>query len=124
MEIGDIVVITPEYGPTYAAELLEDFGNGIIRVKDMSTLKKPRIVDVGSIAAVPLGRSKYVPGMARMNDHTPQSAPERFTIAEIQDEIRYLLRLNKKHGTHILRVQAYQALDAFLTANPGHVPSV
>lgn len=50
---------------------------------------------------------KYVPGQARVGEATPQSNPELFTKAECEAEIKYLLRLNKKYGTHHLRVAAY-----------------
>lgn len=58
----------------------------------------------------------YRPGMARVGEATPQSDPEQFTDDEIRAEIQYLLRLNKRHGTHLLRVQAYLALEDVLRA--------
>lgn len=59
-------------------------------------------------------RPKYVPGMALVGGATPQSDPSLFTDAEIRAEIKYLLRLNKRYGTHVLRVQAYLKLEAVL----------
>ncbi len=56
----------------------------------------------------------YRPGTARIGEPTPQTHPELFTDVEIKAEIRYLLRLNKRYGTHILRVNAYLKLDDVL----------
>jgi hypothetical protein len=56
----------------------------------------------------------YKPGTARLGEATPQSAPDQFTDAEIQAEIKYLLGLNGKYGTSPLRVTAYLALGAVL----------
>jgi hypothetical protein len=57
---------------------------------------------------------KYVPGQARFGEATPQSDPALFTDDEIKAEIKYLLRLNKRHGTHPLRVAAYLKLGEVL----------
>ena len=59
---------------------------------------------------------RYQPGMARVGEATPQSHPDLFTDDEIRDEIRYLIRLNKRYGNHHLRVKAYLDLDAVLRA--------
>lgn len=59
-------------------------------------------------------REKYRPGMARVGEATPQSDPDLFTDAEIMAEVKYLLRLNKKYGTHPLRVAAYVKLLTYL----------
>ena len=59
-------------------------------------------------------REPYRPGHARIGEPTPQSDPDKFTDAEIRAEIRYLLRLNKRYGTHPLRVAAYARLDEVL----------
>lgn len=59
-------------------------------------------------------REKYRPGMARVGEATPQSDPDLFTDAEILAEIKYLLRLNKRYGTHLLRVVAYTRLMDYL----------
>lgn len=64
---------------------------------------------------------KYRPGYAGVGEATPQSHPELFTDAEIRSEISHLLRLNKKHGTHALRVAAYLKLTAVLNARGGVV---
>ncbi len=52
----------------------------------------------------------YKPGTTRVGEPTPQSDPDLFTDAEILAEVKYLLRLNKKYGTHHLRVIAYSKL--------------
>jgi hypothetical protein len=57
---------------------------------------------------------KYRPGLALVGEATPQSHPDLFTDDEIRAEIRYLLRLNKRYGTHILRTQAYLKLGVIL----------
>ena len=56
----------------------------------------------------------YKPGRARVGEPTPQSDPDLFTDAEIRLEIKYLLGLNKRYGTHPLRVAAYLKLDDVL----------
>lgn len=75
-------------------------------------------------------RLVYRAGMALVSEATPQSHPNRFTDEEIKAEIKYLLRLNAKHGTHHLRVAAYLALDSVLAdrmtcsqCGPGHAGS-
>lgn len=59
---------------------------------------------------------KYRPGTARVGEATPQSHPHLFTDDEIRAEIKYLLGLNKRYGTHVLRVKAYLALGDVLKA--------
>lgn len=56
----------------------------------------------------------YKAGHALVGEATPQSHPQWFTDAEIRGEIKYLLRLNKKYGTHPLRVSAYAKLAVVL----------
>jgi hypothetical protein len=60
------------------------------------------------------GGEKYVPGKARMNEPTPQTRPSLFTDDEIAAEIAYLVRLDKRFGTHTLRVIARQKLRSVL----------
>jgi hypothetical protein len=57
---------------------------------------------------------EYRPGRALVGGLHPQSNPELFTDAVLRAEIKYLLGLNRRYGTHILRVQAYQRLTAIL----------
>lgn len=57
---------------------------------------------------------KYRAGYARAGEPTPQTDPDLFTDAEIRSEISYLLRLNKRYGTHLLRVEAYLKLAEVL----------
>lgn len=66
----------------------------------------------------PLG--VYRPGMGRVGEASPQSEPGLFTEAEIAAEISHLLKLNARHGTHMLRVAAYTALDRVLAARAWH----
>lgn len=64
---------------------------------------------------------KYRPGTARVGEATPQSNPELFTKAECEAEVKYLLRLNKRYGTHPLRVQAYlNVMDAIKAGRYKH----
>lgn len=56
----------------------------------------------------------YRPGYALVGEATPQSHPELFTDAEIRAEIRYLMGLNKRCGTHPLRTAAYLNLGKVL----------
>jgi hypothetical protein len=58
----------------------------------------------------------YKPGMARIGEPTPQSHPEQFTNKEIKAEIKYLMRLNKRYGSHPLRTMAYLKLMRVLDA--------
>lgn len=55
----------------------------------------------------------YRAGMARVGEDTPQSRPELFTDKECAAEVKYLLRLNKRYGTHVLRVAAYLRIVTF-----------
>lgn len=64
-------------------------------------------------------QATYRPGYARVGDATPQTHPDLFTDEEIRAEIRYLMALNKRHGTHVLRVKAYTALFAVLAKRKG-----
>lgn len=61
----------------------------------------------------------YKPGRSRVGEATPQSHPDLFTDAEIRAEVRYLLGLNKRYGTHVLRVKAYLTLLDVLKARKG-----
>ena len=45
---------------------------------------------------------------------SPQTGPGQFSDDEIADEVRYLMGLNRKHGTNPLRTAAYMRLDAVL----------
>lgn len=56
----------------------------------------------------------YQPGRSMAGEPTPQSDPDLFTDAEIRAEIGYLLGLNKRYGTHPLRVAAYMRLEQVL----------
>lgn len=58
----------------------------------------------------------YVPGKSRMGEPTPQSDPELFSDAELLAEVKYLLGLNKRYGSHYLRTSAYAKLLGILTA--------
>jgi predicted Zn-ribbon and HTH transcriptional regulator len=55
----------------------------------------------------PTGRSDYKPGSARMGEPTPQTDPDSFSSEDILAEIKYLMRLNKQHGTNHLRTMKY-----------------
>ena len=61
----------------------------------------------------------YKPGRTRVGEPTPQSDPDLFSDDEIKAEIKYLLGLNKRYGTHPLRVGAYLKLDAVLVERKG-----
>ena len=55
-------------------------------------------------------RPAWQPGSARVGEPSPQTHPELFTIADLQAEIRYLTRLDKRYGWHELRAIARQRL--------------
>lgn len=61
-------------------------------------------------------RKPYRPGRALIGEPTPQSDPDLFTDAEIRAEIRYLIGLNKRYGSHPLRTVAYHKLLEVLAA--------
>jgi hypothetical protein len=57
----------------------------------------------------------YVPYSRRtFNDVDPQRHPELFSDADLRREIAMLLRMNKRYGTHHLRVEAYTKIAAFI----------
>lgn len=56
----------------------------------------------------------YDPSTRRVGEASPQTSPELFTDAELMTEVRYLMRLNKRHGSHPLRTAAYMRLLAEL----------
>jgi len=61
----------------------------------------------------------YRPGRAKVGEATPQSDPDLFTDAEIRAEVKHLLSLNHRLGTHPLRVEAYGKLLSELQARKG-----
>lgn len=63
-----------------------------------------------------IDRPQYRPGHARVGEPTPQDSPELFTDAEIQAEIDYLTRLDRRYGAHVLREVARVDLRAVLAA--------
>lgn len=50
--------------------------------------------------------SGYVPGSARWGEPTPQTDPDLFSVEDLRAEMRHLSRLDRRHGTHTLRVLA------------------
>ena len=70
----------------------------------------------GDKACADCGVAMYRPGLQMVGEMTPQSNPEMFSDSEIMAEIRHLLNLNKRYGTHILRCEAYLKLGAFIEA--------
>jgi len=61
----------------------------------------------------------YIPGKARVGEPTPQSDPDLFSDAEIRAEIKYLIRTNKRLGSHPLRTLAYLKLERVLAERHG-----
>ena len=60
--------------------------------------------------------NKYVPSRRRVGEAGPQTSPELFTDDDIRAEIKYLLGLNKRHGSHPLRTAACTRLTAVLAS--------
>lgn len=58
----------------------------------------------------------WIPQNAKVGEPTPQTDPDMFDTADIKAEIRYLLSLNRKHGTLSLRVAGIAKLRAELAA--------
>lgn len=57
----------------------------------------------------------YVPYSRRtVNDVDPQRNPELFSDEDLKREIKMLLGMNKRYGTHVLRVAAYTKLAQFI----------
>lgn len=52
----------------------------------------------------------YIPGQARVGEPTPQTDPDLFSDAEITAEVKHLIRMNKRYGSHPLRTIAYHKL--------------
>jgi hypothetical protein len=52
----------------------------------------------------------YRPGHARVGEATPQTDPDKFTDDEVVAEVKYLMRTNKRYGSHPLRTAAYMRL--------------
>jgi hypothetical protein len=52
----------------------------------------------------------YWPGESRIGEATPQTNPALFSDAEILAEVKYLMRMNKRLGSHPLRTAAYMRL--------------
>lgn len=62
--------------------------------------------------------AKYVPGRALVGDHTPQTHPDEFSTEDLTAEIRYLMKLNKLHGSHPRRTMAYLKLAKIRAQRP------
>jgi hypothetical protein len=57
----------------------------------------------------------YVPYSRRLiNDLSPQTNPERFSDADLRKEIKMLINMNKRYGSHVLRTAAYLRLAQFI----------
>ena len=57
----------------------------------------------------------YVPYSRRtFSDVDPQRNPELFSDVDLMKEVRMLLRMNKKYGSHVLRTVAYTKLTQFI----------
>lgn len=57
----------------------------------------------------------YVPYSQRtVNDVDPQRNPELFSDEDLKREIKMLLGMNKRYGTHVLRVAAYLKIAKFI----------
>ena len=52
----------------------------------------------------------YKPGQGRVGEPSPQTSPELFRTEDLIAEAKYLMRLNKRHGSHPLRTAAYLKL--------------
>jgi hypothetical protein len=61
-----------------------------------------------------IGGPPHRPGLAKIGEPTPQSDPQLFTDAEITAEIKHLVRLNRRHGSHPQRTAAYLRLAQVL----------
>lgn len=58
---------------------------------------------------------EYVPYSRRtFNDYDPQRNPELFSDDDLRREIKMLLGMNKRYGTHVLRVAAYNKIAEFI----------
>ena len=59
----------------------------------------------------PTGRSTYTPGRESFG---PQNDPSAFSVEDIAAEVKYLRRLEKRYGSHGLRLSAIVRLNAEL----------
>ena len=83
-----------------------------------------------NVAYVPSSPIEYTSqGVAKVGrwwvhsfDPSPQSEPEQFTTAELHLEVKYLMRLNKREGSHHLRTLAYlRLMDIIADRNRAHI---
>lgn len=59
--------------------------------------------------------AEYIPySRRRLSDISPQSHPELFSDADIMKEVKMLIRMNTKYGSHPLRTIAYTKLEQFI----------
>lgn len=66
----------------------------------------------------------YEPNARRSSSApTPQSHPELFTTEELTAEIKYLMALNRKHGSNEHRTMAYLKLAKIRASRPDWNPS-
>lgn len=59
---------------------------------------------------------------ARVGEPTPQTHPNDATTDELTAEIAYLMRTNRKYGTHPKRVSAYVRLAKIRATRPDWNP--
>lgn len=57
-----------------------------------------------------MARSAYKPGRSRIGEPTPQSDPDLFSDEDVLAEVKYLIGLNQRYGSHHLRTMAYARL--------------
>lgn len=65
----------------------------------------------------PTGRSDYRPGR---DWNGPQAYPDEFSTEDIVAEIKYLIGLNSRYGSNVLRTVAYTKLIAYLRDERGY----
>jgi hypothetical protein len=106
-------------GPYSSREKAEEFRGLVSRTSPTGTPGEIVQVTNGRMASktasYPEGRSTYRPGMGRMGEPSPQSNPNQFSSEDILAEIKYLIALNARDGSNVLRTMAYTKLMKVLS---------
>lgn len=64
---------------------------------------------------IPTGRSDYTPG----RDAGAQEDPSAFSVEDLTAEVKYLRRLERKYGSHGLRLVAISRLNEVIVQRGG-----
>jgi hypothetical protein len=78
------------------------------------------------LSAPPAGRSSYDPYRRLVGAPSPQNEPDQFSNEDIRAEVKYLMALDRRHGSHPLRTSAclrlLSVIDERQTGRPAGLP--